>query len=312
VAATRIDADVAMPKATRHKNSRIVRWRGEEWTYAELAKHFGFSMNTMRARLGRVLSSGADHQAFLDSMPPGRAKGVDAHAKRYLVSGEMLTAREISARMGVSLVPVYERIRKAKATGVSVADVLALPWQNKKGADVEVRCAHCDSALVVPHNKSGQSAHYCDKSCYAASADSRSRVVQCAFCKKELKLQLGRLNVSSNYCNKRCRGDAMRLASKKACEVCSNEFEVTPYQIKKGFGRFCSNKCACLGRRGRGKGFEFHGVRVSLSEMCEVSGLARKSLEHRLAKGMSVFDAMTSAAMPGMGKRKLSNRTART
>lgn len=67
----------------------------------------------------------------------------------------------------------------------------------------------------------------------------------CSFCGKEYTISKTRLSekTKKNYCSNECKFKDSKTSIQKICPICNKEFWVMPYQIKLGYGTYCSQDC---------------------------------------------------------------------
>lgn len=71
----------------------------------------------------------------------------------------------------------------------------------------------------------------------------------CLQCRKEFGVSPSYIKRGKGkYCSQKCMGLAYRKRIKRNCLVCNKELEINPYQIKNGEGKYCSHKCHDLSR----------------------------------------------------------------
>jgi len=66
----------------------------------------------------------------------------------------------------------------------------------------------------------------------------------------------------------------MWMSMRRVCPICGKEFVARPYSVKRGYGKYCSRKCADIGRR-RLRGYEKEVVEMYRSGL-SLSSIARK------------------------------------
>jgi 5-methylcytosine-specific restriction endonuclease McrA len=71
-------------------------------------------------------------------------------------------------------------------------------------------------------------------------------IINCKYCGKEVKTYQSNIDQGRRYCSRECH-NADRAVYKN-CQNCGNEFKVSPYLLKLGYGIYCSRKCRNIGR----------------------------------------------------------------
>jgi hypothetical protein len=161
------------------------------------------------------------------------------------------------------------------------------------GSKVPIICACCGKQsekwrCVVEKSRSG--IFFCSKECQhkKGSKPRKKAEVTCEFCGLVFYPMSGAKN---RFCSKKCHdGWQARNAITRACEVCGAEFRLAVSTAAESAGRWCSQKCAAIGRTVRHAGRWHNGRPVTMTpqgymKVYEPDHPAAKSgrvLEHRL------------------------------
>lgn len=113
---------------------------------------------------------------------------------------------------------------------------------------IEVTCQHCGKQFTDNLRTSNTKLRkHCSAECRAkARLMKRERV--CEYCNNMFHINPSR---SDRFCSHECASNAKRKDGVKClCQHCGKEFQIRPYEVAEGRGKYCSHECYSLANRG--------------------------------------------------------------
>lgn len=98
-------------------------------------------------------------------------------------------------------------------------------------------CVSCNKQFTLKKHRGVDAIKikYCSRQCYFDGIVNRKT---CAHCGKQFT------NRNDIYCSRECVSNSQRKRIGRECATCGKEFQAIPSLIARGFGNFCSLKCA--------------------------------------------------------------------
>jgi len=87
---------------------------------------------------------------------------------------------------------------------------------------------------------------FCSRECYLKCRWGGDRKVKriCKFCGKGVEIEEWQVKKGGGkFCSRKCADLGKRKRVKRICEYCGKEVEVIAWSVKEGYGKFCSREC---------------------------------------------------------------------
>jgi 5-methylcytosine-specific restriction endonuclease McrA len=139
------------------------------------------------------------------------------------------------------------RGRKRKRCDACIAAGALRPRRQKLPGKVEAQCVGCGELFPRwPSDAARGRTKFCSQECHRRYRKSHvARITKhCSWCRSEFQVIPYRSD--AKFCSQQCYGlakSAEVTPLTAQCQGCGSEFEVKPSQLRRGHGKYCSQRC---------------------------------------------------------------------